>query len=221
MGGQKRPFSVRNPWGRRFNIFSNQIFSSLYSPMMLHISLSFDSKNWFGLKTQTMPNQNWAKMAIFSQEPMGSPVQHIFKPNFFQSVFWLSSAYNAISRVQVRLVPSRQQHFRIESVLSVRSVRLTAPGYGFRISHELLIRKVNEFRGQEGVWCRSSGDGHCALALWRNESRASTFFMVSNMTELTFSRCKNSKKVTCNLPGFLSQKKDFWIVHPKWLHRNF
>ena len=42
------------------------------------------------------PRQFWAKMANFSQEPIGSPFQNIFKPKFFQSTFWLNSAYNAI-----------------------------------------------------------------------------------------------------------------------------
>ena len=33
------------------------------------------------------------------------------------------------------------------------------------------------------------------------------FLLLTTMTELTFDRCKNSKKVTGNLPGYLSRKK--------------
>ena len=39
------------------------------------------------------------------------------------------------------------------------------------------------------------------------------------MIELTFGRCENSKKVTCNLPGFLSRKRDFCVMRLKPLHR--
>ena len=46
------------------------------------------------------------------------------------------------------------------------------------------------------------------------------FFIVSLMMELTFGCCKNSKS-TCDLPGFLSRKKDFWVVLLEWLDRTF
>ena len=71
-------------------------------------------KNWFGLKTQTIQYQNWAKMAIFSQEPNGVAIPIYFQTRFFQSTSWPNSAYNAIFGVQIALVQSRQQHFKIE-----------------------------------------------------------------------------------------------------------
>ena len=69
-------------------------------PMIRGLSLPFDPKKWCGLKTQTIQYQNWVKRGIFSQEPMGSPFQNIFKAELFQSTFWLNSAYDAIFPVQ-------------------------------------------------------------------------------------------------------------------------
>ena len=41
------------------------------------------------------------------------------------------------------------------------------------------------------------------------------------MIELIFDRCENSKKVTCNIPRFLSRKKDSWVVLLGQLDRKF
>ena len=47
------------------------------------------------------------------------------------------------------------------------------------------------------------------------------FANVSMVTELSFHPCEYSKKVTRNLPGFLSRKKDFWVVFPKRVDQDF
>ena len=56
-----------------------------------------------------------------------------------------------------------------------------------------------------------------------SETSSFRFFIVPNamMFEVTSSRGENVKNVTCNHPGFLSRKKDFCFIHPKWLDCEF
>ena len=58
----------------------------------------------------------------FQSRTRGVAVIKYFQTKIFQAKFWLNSAYNEIFPVQIRLVQSRQQHFKIESVTSERPV---------------------------------------------------------------------------------------------------
>ena len=62
--------------------------------------------------------------------------------------------------------------------------------------------------------------GWILLAKWRKEGRFISF-VVSLLIELTFGRCEDSKKVTCDFPGFQSREKHFWAVRQKRLDPEF
>ena len=57
LAGQNLPFSVRDPWGRRYQIFSNQNFSS-YIPTKFRIEYDIQSSNQTGA-IPTAKFQNW------------------------------------------------------------------------------------------------------------------------------------------------------------------
>ena len=103
-------------------IYNHKIVVFYSFPMIRRISLSFDSKTDWGWNPRQFSIETGPKMPIFSQEPMGSPFQNIFRPGVFQSTFWLNSAYNAIFQIKIRLVQSRQQNFKIKPVLNKRPV---------------------------------------------------------------------------------------------------
>ena len=56
----------------------------------------------------------------------------------------------------------------------------------------------------------------------QRECRSWFIFLCCSYDDWTiFWQLRNLKKVTCNLPGFSSPKKDFWVVLLQWLHQIF
>ena len=92
------------------------------------IVLFFKNVSWHTYETLKKPWEDplaklgGVKFAIYQSGTLGVAVIKYFQTRLFQATFWLNSAYNAIFRVQIRLVQSRQQHFKVESLLSERPV---------------------------------------------------------------------------------------------------
>ena len=68
----------------------------------------------------------------------------------------------------------------------------------------------------KGAGCCWSGTD-TAFA-WQRKRRFLYFSIVSLMRRKTLAVANTQKHVTCNLPGVLSRKKDFWIELLGWLH---
>ena len=68
-----------------FDLYPRNCWFSLLSHDSPHTTIFWPQKIDSGWKPKQSSIKNWATMAIFNQEPMGSPFQNIFKPDVFQS----------------------------------------------------------------------------------------------------------------------------------------